>query len=756
MLSGASCLIAEIVWSRYLHLIFGISAYAIAILLACFMLGFALGSWHIGRLVDRIRIAPGRLLAILEIAIGVCAAVSSFIYGRLVGADPVIYIVGSGLLLLIPTYLMGGVTPVFLKLLTPMPEAIGSKSAMFYALNTLGAAIGAFAAGFFFIRTVGLQNSLLIAAALNLAAAGIAMSISQPVTQPEPTKPAKKKSQSPQFKPVWPALVAVCFGVSGFVGMAYEAAYSRLLTLFFRDSIYDLTIVLTAFLVGSAIGGLLAMLAIRQSKSQSPAPLATVLTLAGFCGIASLLIVNRFPYWLNDLQTNTAMVQAYGQAYWTVGTLLRFAYAFLLLLIPSSLCGAMFPLVMAMRVDNAEQLGRKIGLLAGINAFGGALGAVAGGFLLANLLGLSFTIIVPAFMSIIAGVALLRNWMARIAIVLFAAVFATAPQWDKLRMSTSFLEPKQDLEKLLDLKFYREDAYGLTSVVELIPLSTKYLSTNRLYAQNNSQMMGEEDHRRLGHIPMLLHPNPQSVLAVGLGAGITLRGIHDLSPKQIDCVEIAPAVIEAARFFAEENARVLDQSNVNIIAKDGRHHLARTKAKYDVIVLDILHPMSAGSSTVFSREYYELCRSRLNDEGLVCQWMPIHQLTMPQIRTIIATFRRVFPFTTLWFGMIGDSGTVGCVGSSTPPNIDRSRLAVRYQDAALVRQLMEVNLNTPELLLGNFIVNEEATAAMSEGSPIDTDDHPVIEFAAPKIAIQSRQLGAQNLAEFRAMATKSP
>src|SRR5262249_51867266 len=151
-------------------------------------------------------------------------------------------------------------------------------------------------------------------------------------------------------------------------------------------------------------------------------------------------------------------------------------------------------------------------------------------------------------------------------------------------------------------------------------------------------------------------------------------------------------------------------------------------------------------STVFSREYYELCRSRLNEDGLVCQWMPIHQLTMPQIRTIVATFRRVFPHTTLWFGMIGDSGAVGCIGSFKPLNIDRSRFAGRYENPALVQQLMEVNLHTPELLLGNFIANEEAAAAMSEGSPIDTDDHPVIEFVAPKIAIQSRQLGAQNLA----------
>lgn len=780
--SGAGALVAEVIWLRYLHLIFGTSAYAIAMLMACFMLGLALGSWHVGRVADRLGLAPRALLVRIQIAIAAFMALSPLLY-RAVAAlaamatrgggesdllEQIVRVGGSAVVLGIPTYLMGGTTPVFLKLLTPEARRAGREAGLYYAVNTMGAACGAFAAGFVLMPGIGLRSSLFLAAALNLAAAALVRwraPVAAPLVAPETDerkgpqrgKSTAKPPPTPQAGAApggaKPALIVLAFGVSGFVGMGYEVAFARLLTFFFRDSVYDFTIVLTAFLCGAALGSAATPLVMRRLRAGLVTQLGIVLALVGLCGLAALLILNRFPYWLNELQTNTALVRDYGESYWTAGTMIRFGYTFLVLLVPSSLCGAAFPLVTTIVIDELPSLGRRVGLLSAANALGAAGGAVASGFLLANLMGLRATIIVPAALSVLTSAALLRPWPARAAVLGLALLLAVVPAWDRLRMSSSFLDPSQALEDLLALRFYREDAYGITGVVELLPFQRRYLVTNRLYAQNNSDMMGLEDHRRLGHIPMLLHRDPRLVLAVGLGAGVTVRGIADLGPSRIDCVEIMPAVVEAAAaHFRAENDGVLERPNVRVVRKDARGYLAGATERYDVIVLDILHPMSSGSSTVFSREYYDLCRQRLAAGGIVCQWLPMHQLTMPQLRTIAATLRSVFPHVSLWYGTIGELAVVGCVASSEPLAPDASRLAARYGDDDLVRRLEEVNLGSAALLLSHFVAGDDAVAAMAAGARADTDDRPLIEFAAPKIGVQPRRLGVENLLEISRLA----
>ena len=181
-------------------------------------------------------------------------------------------------------------------------------------------------------------------------------------------------------------------------------------------------------------------------------------------------------------------------------------------------------------------------------------------------------------------------------------VIAGIPEWDRFEMSTSFLAPGQNVEGYVDIRFYQEDAYGITSVVDFLPYEQTYLTTNRLYCQNTSDMNGSEDHRRLGYIPLLLHPQPKKVLVEGLGAGITLRGVQEYGGLEIDCVEISGAVAEAAACFREENGGVLESPDVTLRIDDARNYLAAADKKYDVIIADIFFPMSSGSGSMFSRE----------------------------------------------------------------------------------------------------------------------------------------------------------
>ena len=769
-ISGAVCLGCELIWSRYLLLVFGVSVYAVATVLACFMLGLALGAGWLGQVADR-SLRPLHWLAILQGVLGVWLLFSPVVYhgfsglaGALIRAlEPAgwqkhaLRFFLALLVLVVPTSLIGATFPALVKSFAGSPERLGRDLALVYAVNTFGGAVGAFFTGFFLLPALGLSHTLALAAALSFASAGLLYALGRKPARPfSSTKEESLAAKSPRPTASLPASSAAFYlawavlAVSGFTSLAYEVIWTRLLTFFFKDSIYDLTIVLTAFLTGLAVGSLACACLLRR-RADLWFLLGLAQVLIGASALTGLFLIQYYPYWINDLQTNTALVSRFGEDYWAAGNLIRFGYAFLLMLFPTILFGAAFPLAGRLCAEHATALGQRLGLLYGVSTLASALGSVFAGFVLISLWGVRDSLVLLALLNLVAALILLaasprsKIWLLAGAAV-SAGLLAALPPWDRLRQSTAFLAPDQPLAELLSPLFYQEDATGLTAVVELQPLHRKYLVSNRLFTHNDSALGGLEDHRRLGLIPLLLHPHPQSVLVVGLGAGITLRGVASLHPAAIECVELSPGVVAAARQFRAENAGVLDDPSVRITVEDGRNYLTTTSRKFDVIVLDIFFPFSASSGTAFSREYYDLCRRRLQPGGLVCQWLPVHQLSLADLKTIAATFQSVFANSTLWYGMMGDGvAVVGLVGSADPLALDYQNLATRLEPPALARELGEVNLQTPDLVLSHFIMGNDDLAAFSRGAPLDTDDRPVIEFSAPKLALQSRRLGLTNL-----------
>jgi spermidine synthase len=760
--SGGTCLLFEVVWSRYLGLLFGVSAHAVATVLGTFMAGLALGAWFWGKRVDRTD-RPWRLLASLLVATGAYVAVSPLLYHALVAvADAVVGAVGpsapvkaalrvalSAVVLVPPTALMGGSIPVLVKIARAAGDRVERSAASVYAANTLGAAAGAFFSGFFLIRFGGLAATLWVGAALSIASALGARGLAHPgaATLAEPA-PAREK-----LPPVVMVALAV-YAVSGFTSLAYEVYWTRMLTLFFKDSIYDLTVVLTTFLLGlvlgSALGGRLA------TRTSSPAvALGLVEILIGLASFAGLALVSRLPYLVNDLQTNGPLYDRFGDSYWTMAIVLRFSSAFALLIVPTTLFGTTFPLIARLCAPDPSVVGNRIGMAWALNTVGSTLGALTAGFVFLASLGLRGSVIATAWINGAAGLALLlvapSRHRRRLVGVSLGALVASAlllPEWDKLRMSTSFLEPSQPISDYLSLLYYGEDATGMTSAVELVPYKRKYLITNRVYAHNTSDLRGLEDHRRLGEIPVLLHPDPKTALVIGLGAGITLRGVADLGVQAIDLVELSRGVIEAARTFGEENAHVLDNPHVHAIVDDARGYVATTRERYDVVVGDIMFPMSSGSTSLSSREYFDLVRSRLAPGGLYMQWLPAHQLDRQELRIVLATFQSAFPQASVWLGMIGESvPVVGCLGTRGGAEPDAAEVERRLSDPAVASRAREVNLGSACLLLSNFVMGPAGLAQMVRGAPLNTDDRPTIEFLSPMHALRHRAIGVGNLVD---------
>ncbi len=779
-LSGVCWLVFELVWSRYLTLIFGASVFAVTSVLACFMLGMALGSWLLGRRADTFENSE-QLLIWLNIIIGLYGLLSPLIFMGISRLNVLIFsnldtgiyfknsfrFLLSFLVLIVPTFAMGGTFPLMIKLITRRIEAVGKDTSYVYWVNTLGGALGAFVSGFLLIRILGLSTTTVLASLANLSVAGLVFLYLRTADSKEKKparqgKPAEKRTRdrAQDETPVYPAkirsLILIVFALSGFTSLAYEVFFTRVLTLFFRDSVYDFAIVLTTFLVGLGLGSLICGRVIERSR-RPLLILAGVEGLVGFFSILSLGLINQLPYVAGYLQSMPTLYNQYGAGYWTAVTVIKFGYAFGALLLPTSLLGMTFPLVSKIWVSDIDRLGKDIGLINGVNTLGSMLGALLAGFLFISLFGTQNSIILTALLNIILGILLVgasdvsRKYALLAAAVVMAAIaLYLVPPWDKLRMSTLILEPNQPLEQSLSLLYYNEDAYGIISVAEVIPLQIKVLTTNRLYSQNTSVMTGLEDHRRLGYIPLLLHPKPRKVLVIGLGAGITLRGVSEVPGlKSIDCVEISEGVKQAAQYFSVENNHILENPKINFVIEDGRNFISTSGQSYDVIIADIFFPMSSGSSALFSREHFEASKAHLSPGGLMVQWLPAHQLSMAEIKIITRTFQSVFPHTSIWYGMIGDATPViGLVGTEQKLEIDLSVLEATYKDPGFARNLKETNLDDPFIFLSNFILEEDSVRTLTESQPINTDDHPIIEFTNPLVYENFTNRGRDNLLSF--------
>jgi tetratricopeptide (TPR) repeat protein len=236
----------------------------------------------------------------------------------------------------------------------------------------------------------------------------------------------------------------------------------------------------------------------------------------------------------------------------------------------------------------------------------------------------------------------------------------------------------------------------------------------------------------LGYFPVLLHPAPRDVLVIGFGSGVTIRAVVDFAEvSSVDCVEIEPAVFAVADYFRSVNRDVLEDPRVRCSVDDARGYLAARDARYDVIISEPSNPWIQGVAALFSREFYELSRSRLNPGGIFCQWVELYGLRPEDLKTVFATFREVFPQATVWQPSEVDILLVGATGDA-PPALDLADFASRIKGGAGYNLQAYFGIREPVDFLSFYITGPEGVASLSPaGTPINTDDRSHLEFKAP-------------------------
>lgn len=734
-LSGAVALVYQVLWTRQLGLVFGVTIQAASTVLACFMGGLALGSYVAGRWSDRLQ-RPLRAFAIVEALIALAALLTPALLGiadhvflgmseRLDEsplATTVVRIALTALVLIVPGGLMGMTYPLVLRAASRGADGIRRTASLLYAINTTGAIVGVLFGSLWLVPTMGLSRTFYIAAALNLLVAAVAwiasLNEAPLVASTTAAAPTVSTSESPVVTTPLSdrarLVVLIVIALSGTVSLALEIVWFRILVFFLRPTTYAFASMLAAVLAGLAIGSYLVTPWLRRRANWLAILGATEIAI-GLTAVLSAFAMVR----ANDVMVwMFSTVEALSPPYDFVLPLL-FAAAFAIL--PTAiLLGAAFPMGLILWTTGGNQddsrVGRRVGTLYALNVGGAIVGSLAGGFVLIPTLGAQQSLVFIAAIPLVGGLVLF--WMAqpRVRLVMGGAaiaIFATAA----FMLPDVFQDVIRARYRGHEVLWHAEDAQATVSVVR--HGNQRVLLIDGMHHASDGEGLINY-HRAIGALAVAVHPDPREVLIVGMGGGTTGGGAAILPNTRTTLVELSPSVVKAGSWFAGINRNILDNPNVTFKVADGRHFLKTTTKKFDVITADLMLPHLAGAASLYSADYYALARKALAPGGIMVQWIPAD--TEFQHKMMLRSFLSAFPHVTMWMG-----GSI-VIGSNEPLQIRESDFALKAAYPQVKKALEESGLGTFDSLTRQYFTSRAQLEKYLGEGPMLRDDRPVTEY----------------------------
>ena len=731
--SGFLALTYEVCWIRKSSLVFGAASFALSTVLAVFFGGLAIGSFVFGRYCRQIQ-RPIALYGLLEFAVGILAiltpwffSLSDHVYSWLYPSVQENFALLSltrlllvTLIILPPTILMGATFPLFCRQYVIRQQRISSSVGWLYGINTFGAAAGAAVCGFWLIPTIGVNTSIWAAGVLNIIIGAVVWSVLAKdkvfdVAQQDRTAAQSYIKSGTLASPMTYGQRLAVYGLfflAGFAALGNEVLWTRHLSLIVENSVYTYTTTLTLMLIGMVFGSIIAATFFDRIRYRAMT-FGLVQALSGLAVLVALLIPQS--WWGDWIDSKDFQ--------------LMFRACAVILLIPAVLSGAAFPLAIRMVVEDPREAGASVGRMTAVNTLGGIVGSLLVGFFMMPVLGIQTTLYVVTGVSVVSGaiawlllerqrMLLLRAGMAAVACILWFWI----PQQLKTQLPGDFLSSNGVLLE------YRE---GLASNMAVIYSGqSRQLEINRLpqgFDHKNHQIM-------VAHVPSLLHPGPESVLVIGLGVGQTASRflLHDV--ERLDVAEIESGMKDlVSRHFDSE---WMNDERVTFIFDDGRNYVTHAAQSYDLISVEVGQVFRPGLMGFYTVEFYRGASRRLNKNGLICQFMPIDFFNPTEFRTLIRTFREVFPNCLLWF----NTSELLLIGSNGDRSLEftKQQLEMLSGDEALREDLdfayygiARHKLNQINTFLAGFLVGPDGLEKMSQGGQIYSDEVPYLEYKLP-------------------------
>jgi len=761
-LSGATGLVYEVIWVRLTGLVFGNTSHAIAVVLGAFMAGLALGSWLLGRRADRVDSAL-RMYGLLEIGIGISAALVPIAFRsldsvywsvapsleKIPGGNGLVRFCTSFVVLLIPTFLMGGTLPVLARFFTQTVEEVQRKVGLLYALNTFGAAFGTLTAALVFIPELGNTRSTLIIAAVNVGIGVFAILLDgrlattdATAAQAEPQTESANSvgAVSDRAAGVADHLVLITLALSGFVSMLYEVSWTRALTAMIGSSTYAFSIMLVTFLVGIALGSSVA--GRRRSGASVRSLGLTQLGIAagGFIFLVGYLVA---PYVL------VALMRGLFYSFPAVLTS-QFVLCSLLMIVSTLCMGATMPIASQLYSNKVKLLGRSIGGIYSVNTLGAIAGSLAAGFILLPLIGTERTILAGLFLNSAMALLLLSSpaavlksgfakWSALALLVVSTLAMRGGYFWDPASLDKGILIYSRQFSNRPELTI--NEQYDDTDVVYFKEGNNATISVRRgedyfglrtngkVDASNQGDMITQ---LMIGYLPHLYHPAPKSTMIIGYGAGVTVGAATTFKEvEHIDCLEIEPAVVGAAPYFADYNRKSYENPKVQITYNDARNYMNVNRRKqYDVIISEPSNPWIAGVASLFTAEFYSRAAQVLKPDGVFAQWVQLYELDPEDLRMILREVQTQFPEVSMW---IAGSDLI-LIATREPQHLNFDRwIQLAHNDPSVARDARHYfKSGTPEGLLAYYVMSTDEVRKFATTNRRNTDDHPLLEFHAPR------------------------
>lgn len=704
--SGFAGLAYQIVWTQQSTLWLGHESAAVLAVVAAFFGGVALGALAFGNQIDRSP-HPARWYATCEVVIGVWSLVLAALLQptanamlMLIGTQPTavwqwsVSFCGTLILLLPATMAMGATLPAIERVLSGISPSRSNIGAL-YAANTLGAMLGVLASAFWLIPAYGLFLTAGLCAALNMACAIAALQLPSLIAH---------QSRSSLATPARSALALLA--ATGLLGIGYEVLIVRALSQVAENTVFTFAILLAVYLAGTALG---AAAYARSSTASMQLHDRLLQWLAIACLIGTLMLASAE-------NIKAFMLQILGTTM-TTALLAETALAIIAFLLPTTLMGALF----SQLSSTARTSGISLGHSLGFNTLGAAIAPLLFGIVLMPWLGLETTLFL-----ISGGYLLLTtrpSWNSRAqwsAVAAVAAGIALAPAF-----TLTYIPPGGHLVSR------REGVMATVSVVEDADgIATLHIN-NRQQEGSSATLYADA---RQALIPIALHSSPHRALFLGVGTGLTASAATTDLQLQVDAVELVPEVLTVSEYFSSSFAPGADPSRLHLISADARRFLRTTPERYDVIVADNFHPARSGSGSLYTVGHFTLIQSRLRERGLFCQWLPLHQLDLDTLRSIVRTFQQVYPNATAILATNSlDTPVLGLVARRDAGRFDLAQLRQRLHDGDFASQLAQFGIDDDLSLLGSFVAGPNALSRFAGDAPLNTDDRPVVSYRAPHI-----------------------
>lgn len=739
-LAGFSFLIYEISWFRMLSLVLGATVSASTIVLVAFMAGFGLGAWYWGKF-DRKRLNPQPLLGILLLSTGLFGFASHFlisivipgVYPLLAGAglslsfSGLIVFLCAVILLFIPAVFMGGILPVASGLL--IREAVGLPGMVgcIYAWETFGSTLGGLATGFILIRLFGQQNTIFLASTINiLTALPLLFYFVQPETEsinhtqtdvkkPERLNVPENKNNIPdQQINRYVALLGTF--IFGFAVIGLQVAWFRIFRIYLTNTSYTFSLIASMVILGLFAGSrTFAAMGEKRAGSRTMLYLlliAAIAVLVGFGILMKLPELVMFP--LSGDQ----------DAYFMRIIIIPVISALIVILPVTFLSGYAFPLACSLYTADFREVSKSIGRILLFNTAGSITGPLITAFLLIPMKGAGLSVLFYAVLFLFGtfliasklkaqhNTRILKNIALSVSVLLFF-IFVFSPKAQILPPSFTRFD-REIIE-------YRETVEGTWVVGREPGGKGTALST---YVNNSAVIGSSYDAikvvKMVGHLPFYAGLDCKNVLVVGFGIGVTTSAIAShRGVERIDCIELVAGLKDAAHYYGDLNNNIQNDRRLKVISGDGRHYLQSTGNKYDLISSDPTHPI-LGSGSLYTKEYFELCKSHMNPGGMVSQYLPLHKLLPADFKGIIKTFHTVFPNSTVWLGhnhavLLGINGHLKIDFGQWSENISASAKDPYFY-------------NNPYHLAACLVLD---SASIEQFSPVikqNTDNRPLTEF----------------------------